>query len=261
MYYLVSSHQGNKIYKVTDKGVVSTFASVPNGPHGIALHPHGYLVVTTLNDGKLYTVAMDGLVAPIPLQSPLPGPAGITCGPDGAVYIACMGGDTKTGFGGYNIGKILKLHPANLWNVETIADGLTGCGGIALDSDGDIFVTNYIGGDSTGLYIKEGNNPPHEYATATQTGTTPYGLLHHENALSCIARQGGKITRHNLGSGESAVFYPGHRILHGGMGMARLDDGTLVVANELAGTLVKVKNGSASTFTKVPKPLGIVVVP
>lgn len=258
MHYIVSSYVNNKLYKVTSGGSVSTFASLSakSGPHGIARHPDGYFLVTLLNTGKLAKVTDSGdvsVVASLPA-----GPAGVAVGASGIVYVACIGGDDNTGFGDFGTGSIVRIDPETGWSYETIASKLTGCAGVAVNDSGVLFSTNYIGGTSVGLYrIVDG--VAETFATQVQTGSLPYGVVVDGADVITIARQGGRVSRFDP-QGDVA-FTPNNRLLHGAMGIAKEAEGTFVVANEPAGTLIRIVNGILFTLARVSKPLGVVVVP
>lgn len=258
MHYIVSSYVNNKLYKVTSGGSVSTFATLPakSGPHGIARHPEGYFLVTLLNTGKLAKVTDSGdvsVVASLPA-----GPAGVAVGASGIVYVACIGGDDASGFGDFGTGSIVRIDPEQGWHYETIASGLTGCAGVAVNDSGVLFSTNYIGGTSVGLYRIEGAASD-TFATQAQTGSLPYGVVMDGADVITIARQGGRIARFDPQG--NVAFTPNSRLLHGAMGIAKEAENTFVIANEPAGTLIRIAGGIPSVLARVSKPLGVVVVP
>jgi len=109
-------------------------------------------------------------------------PTDVEYGPDGQLYVTSLPGGPEDGSLGLN-GRVLKIDPTT-GHVSTIADGLLSPTGVAVASNGDIYVAQLFRGVIS--KIKAGKHKARTYLRIpfpAAVETTPTGLLATINAL------------------------------------------------------------------------------
>jgi glucose/arabinose dehydrogenase len=119
-------------------------------------------------------------------------PTDIEVGPDGQLYVTSLPGGPEDGSLGLN-GRVLKVNPAT-GQVSTVADGLLSPTGVAVASNGDVYVAQLFKGVIS--KIKAGKHKARTYLRVpfpAAVEVTPTGLLATINALPMGEKPKGKV--------------------------------------------------------------------
>ena len=128
MLFIESPKGGGSLRKLdTQSGTITTIAGGFNEPHGLTIDPEGnYVVADTLNHRIVRVAAATGAVTVLAGEKDLRQPRQVTYGSKGDLYFADDAAN--------RIGRIAKDG-----TVTTVADGLLGAWGVAVNSAGDVF--------------------------------------------------------------------------------------------------------------------------
>ena len=119
-------------------------------------------------------------------------PTDIEYGPDGQLYVTSLPGGPEDGSLGLN-GRVLKIDPTT-GHVSTVADGLLSPTGVAVHSNGDIYVAQLFRGVIS--KIKAGKHKARTYLRIpfpAAVEVTPTGLLATINALPMGPKPKGQV--------------------------------------------------------------------
>jgi sugar lactone lactonase YvrE len=209
-----------------DVGPTATITGSATGlanPTGIALDSSGNIYVANSDDRvggysiTIYPAGSDGNVKPSATISGsstgLALPWGIALGPDGKIYVANFG----SGISDHSVRDSITVYaPGSNGNVAPIATivgdrtGLNSPGGIAIDSVGNIYVTNDVsatpsgGDDKITVYARGSNGNAAPKATLYALGLRyPIGILVDSGGNLYVANTDG-----GSGTAGSIVVYP-----------------------------------------------------
>jgi hypothetical protein len=119
-------------------------------------------------------------------------PTDIEYGPDGQLYVTSLPGGPEDGSLGFN-GRVLRIDPVS-GKVTTIADGLVSPTGVAVASNGDVYVAQLF--RSVISKIKAGKHKVRTYAKVdfpAAVEVTPTGLLATANAVPMGKKPKGQV--------------------------------------------------------------------
>lgn len=216
----------------------STFAISVNDGHRAFLG--GKLYVANPAWGTVSEVAANGDVKTI--LTGLSTPTQVTAGPDGMLYVSCMGAN-----------KVLKVDPTTYAASDFVA--LISAYGLAFDTGGNLFVSSYqdAGSGTVSKFNSAG------MLQATYTGfTNPTSLGFDYAGLLYVVEAAGGLTRLTpLGANGAPRMGLGSIVAP--RGLAIDSGGYLYVASNSNNAIYRVNGstGAASVFTTINKPGGL----
>ncbi|TQV86798.1 hypothetical protein FKG94_00175 [Exilibacterium tricleocarpae] len=132
--YAAAGFGGSRIYRISDSGVVTTFADGFQGPIDITQTADGSLYVTNYSAAKVSKISPAGEVSDF--ATVLEGPSGITSDTEGNLYVAHFG------VGGSGGDTILKIDSKGNTLVFSAGVYLNAPVGITIDGDKNLYVAN-----------------------------------------------------------------------------------------------------------------------
>lgn len=249
MNFFVASYARQSVYKVTEAGSASVFATKVPGPFGIAAGPDDFLYVASLDTNQILRIAPDGKVSPFTvLGIALDRPVDVAFDSEGNLYIACAR-DVNV-----DNGYVVKVSPGGIG--EMFADGLDAPVELCFDGD-DLLVANYCGVGPGIVRVK----PDGEVETQVENigPVCFYGLARDEegNIYHSIASDG-RIFKNGVKLAQTS---------NTALGLAKHGD-SLYSCNQQRGIIHRITLpasgtpnppivGTVSTFAKVPSATGI----
>jgi len=202
------------------------------GANGLACHERRVLVAEAVGNA-VTRLAADGSGEPLALPSGLAGPDDLTVDDTGAIFVAAAGA-----------GSVWRREPGGSW--RTVATGLPGVNGIALDPGGRLFVTACLLGDGLWEVDPRGATPPR--TIARDLGCPNAFTAEAAGALVVPLLGRGEVVRIRADDGSLEPLASG---LRAPTAVKRAPDGSLVVLE--AGT------GAIRALPASPDALGDVV--
>ena len=169
---------GDKVFRITPDGVVSTFMTNLIGASGNSFDSQGNFYQSNIQGGSITRRSANGEIVVFP-HSLLNAPVGIAHDMDDNLYIA-----------NYGSNNIIKMTPDGEFSVYAGGGLLNGPNGIARDSIGNFYVANFNNGD----VIKVDTNKNITRVTTLPGGNNGHLILHKE-WLYVIDRGGHRIYR------------------------------------------------------------------
>ncbi len=172
--YSTEAWNGNKIFKISQAGIVETFATGLKGPIDIVKGIDGNFYVSEWTGSSIAKVTPEGTVSKFASIKPGPGP--MTIDSDGNIFVT------------HNInngsGYITKITPSAEVSIFASGSPLVNPGGIDIDEFGNFYVANF--NDGKIIKIDQGLNKT-VVATVPGSGTWKTGHLKYINGFIFIS--------------------------------------------------------------------------
>jgi len=238
----VSNYLNDSINRITEDGIVTTFAAVAPKPFGVVFDSRGNLYVASAQrTNRISRILTNGTVTTFSPLLPSYDATALAFDSRGRLYVGSQNG--------YGIGRISSVAGP----IAPVAGGFTFPFGLAFDREDNLYVADQFNGRISKV-------APDGTKTTFATGlVNPWGLAFDAVGNLHVANFGnGRITR-IAPDGTAITFASG---FSGPAGIAFDSAGNLFVANQ-GGTVGKVTpDGTVSTFaTGLSQPLYIAVQP
>lgn len=186
------------------------------GASGLACYERRLLVAQPAAD-RLTRLAADGSEEPVPLPPGLHGPEDLAIDEAGALFVSAA-----------ESGAVWRRDPDGPW--RSIASGLSGASGIALDPDGRLFVGTCFVDDALYEVDRQGTRPPR--TIARDLGCPGAMVADGPGSLVVPLRASGEVVRIQVDDGARETLASGLRTP---TAVGRAPDGALVVLESATG--------------------------
>jgi sugar lactone lactonase YvrE len=195
----VGSPGNNAIYRIdTATGVATMHVAASMGPNGLTMGPDGALYYSRFNASSVWRVATaPGSVATQVTLTPISNANGVAFDDDGTLLVCS-----------YSAGTLTRLTLTA--GIETgrapVASGLGSPDGVAVDANGDYWVTNNAAGDL--LYVRSSDGMVTNVTMTTPSINAAASLDFGAGALDCediYVASGGTLFRYEMGTVAGAA--------------------------------------------------------
>lgn len=130
----------DNILKITSEGIVSEYISGLPSPVSLGFDSTGNLYVTNYRDNSISKITPTNTVSTF--ASGLDGPAGLFVSDNDEIFVTLYGAD----FSGEG-SKVLKFNLDGSFEEYAVGSGIRDAIGVTMDENGNLYVTNFVGGN------------------------------------------------------------------------------------------------------------------